>query len=74
MTRAMSCDTLPLCVGVGVSVCMWGVRLCVCVGVCARERNCVCLCVCVRACTTVCVCVCERATVCMCVCGLKHRK
>ena len=32
MTRAMSCDTLPLCVGgVGVGVGRWGPCVCVCV-------------------------------------------
>ena len=40
MTRAMSCDTLPLCVGGGVG--RWG-GASVCVGV----RVCMCVCVCV---------------------------
>ena len=45
MTRAMSCDTLPLCWGWGVGGEM-GVRACVCVCVCGvYVRVCVCVCV-----------------------------
>ena len=51
MTRAMSCDTLPLCVGGGGGGGEMGVGVRVCVCVCVW----VCVCVCVGVCGCVCV-------------------
>ena len=69
MTRAMSCDTLPLCWGWGVWRGGIGVRACVCACVgCACRCVYVCMYVCMYVCHNVCVYVCMCLCVCMYVC------
>ena len=74
MTRAMSCDTLPLCWGWGVGGGRWRcVRACVCACVgcacrCVYVCMYVCMYVCHNVCMYVCMCLCVCMYVCMCIC------